>query len=177
MRRRATMLGAVCAGLAQLAGFGRAEAQSLEYAIKAAYLTKFVPFITWPDGTFPAPNAPVTICVAGGDPFGGKLEEAAAGAKFGDHPLVVRKAQAADQGCQIAFLPPGSEGALDALRGKPVLTVTDSGGPARGVIGFVIDNNHVRFDIDDALAAQDGLAVSSKLLSLAHAVKPREAAP
>jgi len=41
------------------------------------------------------------------------------------------------------------------------------------VISFVIDANHVRFDIDNASAAQTGVVISSKLLNLAHAVKPR----
>jgi hypothetical protein len=53
------------------------------------------------------------------------------------------------------------------------VTVIDSGLKARGVISFVIQDNHVRFDIDDALAADGGLTISSKLLGLAHAVKPR----
>jgi hypothetical protein len=35
----------------------------------------------------------------------------------------------------------------------------------------------VRFDIDDAAAAKDGLSISSKLLDLARKVKPRKAAP
>ena len=39
------------------------------------------------------------------------------------------------------------------------------------MISFVIEDNHVRFDIDDAMAAEGGLAISSKLLGLAHAVK------
>jgi hypothetical protein len=149
---------------------------SLEYAVKAAYLTKFIPFITWPDTSLPAPNAPIVICVAGEDPFGGKLEQAAMGARLGEHPVTVKKA-APDAACQVAFLGAGGEGALDALHGKPVVTVTDSGLKAHGVISFVVVENHVRFDIDDALAAQDGLVVSSKLLSLAHAVKPRGATP
>lgn len=42
-----------------------------------------------------------------------------------------------------------------------------------GVISFVIEANHVRFDIDDAEAGQDGLVISSKLLGLAHAVRQR----
>ena len=54
-----------------------------------------------------------------------------------------------------------------------MVTVTDSGLKARGVISFVIEDNHVRFDIDDAAAAQGGLMISSKLLGLAHAVKQR----
>jgi len=37
----------------------------------------------------------------------------------------------------------------------------------------VVAANHVRFDIDEAAAAQGGVAISSKLLSLARAVKPR----
>jgi hypothetical protein len=67
--------------------------------------------------------------------------------------------------------------ALDAARGKPILTVTDlqANAAVHGMIGFVVENGHVRFDIDDAAAAQSGLTVSSKLLSLARSVKPRSA--
>ena len=176
MRARLILTCALCAGLALAAGLCGAQAdEALEYAVKGAYLTKFIPFITWPDGALSAPNAPVTICVLGDDPFGGKLEQAAAGAKLGEHPVTVKKTAAPDATCQIAFLGAGAETALDSLRGKPVVTVTDSGLKAHGVISFVLVDNHVRFDIDDALATQDGLAVSSKLLSLAHAVKPRGA--
>jgi hypothetical protein len=53
------------------------------------------------------------------------------------------------------------------------VTVTDSGLSVHGMISFVIENNHVRFDIDDAMAAEGGLVISSKLLGLAHAVKMR----
>jgi hypothetical protein len=65
--------------------------------------------------------------------------------------------------------------ALVAMKGAPVLTVTDEATHPndRGVISFIIDANHVRFDIDDAAAAQSGLVISSKLLGLAHSVKPR----
>jgi uncharacterized protein DUF4154 len=176
MRIRQILPRALGAGLALAAGLCAARADdSLEYAVKGAYLTKFIPFITWPDGVLPAPNTPVVICVPGDDPFGGKLEQAAAGTRLGEHPVVVKKTPAPDAACQIVFLGAGTEAALEALRGKPVVTVTDSGLKAHGVISFVLVDNHVRFDIDDALAAQDGLAVSSKLLSLAHAVKPRGA--
>jgi hypothetical protein len=79
--------------------------------------------------------------------------------------------------CQLVFLGKVDEtvaaGALDAVKGKPVVTVTDSGLKAHGVISFVIQGNHVRFDIDDTVAAQGGMVISSKLLSLAHAVKTR----
>jgi hypothetical protein len=167
---------AACLGLALTSGAPAAMADaSLEYAVKAAYLTKFIPFITWPDGAFASPAAPVTICVLGDGPFGGKLEQAAAAARNGDRPITVRHVAGADPNCQLLFVGAGEEGAVEALRGKPVVTVVDSAARARGVISFVIADNHVRFDIDDAAAQADGLAISSKLLGLAHAVKQRSA--
>jgi hypothetical protein len=77
----------------------------------------------------------------------------------------------------LIFLGPSdpavTEGTLDSVKDKPVVTVTDSGLKARGVISFLIDANHVRFDIDNGAAARNGIVISSKLLSLAHAVKQR----
>jgi hypothetical protein len=46
---------------------------------------------------------------------------------------------------------------------------------AHGVISFVVIANHVRFDIDNAAAEDAGLRISSKLLSLAHAVHQKGA--
>jgi len=154
--------------------------KALEYAVKAAYLPKFIPFITWPDGTFASPTAPVNICLLGADPFGGRLDQAAGTIKAGDREIAVRHLSGPDPptACQLLFLGSGTdtglaEATLQALKGKPVVTVTDSGMNAHGVISFVIDANHVRFDIDDAQAAQDGLVISSKLLGLAHSVRQR----
>lgn len=177
MRLRALLAATALGCLAPLAPAGAADA-SLEYAVKAAYLPKFIPFITWPDSAFSSPTQPVTICVLGGDPFGGKLEQSAASARSGERAIAVRRLAAPDPEavCHLLFLSGDAaiaEGTLDAMKGKPVVTVTDSGLKARGVISFLIEANHVRFDTDDAAAAQDGLVISSKLLGLAHAVKQR----
>jgi hypothetical protein len=151
----------------------------LEYAVKAAYIPKFVPFITWPDTAFATPSAPVTICVLGADPFGGKLEQAAGELRSGNRAITVRYLPGSDPSasCQLVFLSKTDEGVaeetLEAAKGKPVVTVTDSGLKAHGVISFVIEANHVRFDIDEAAASQGGVGISSKLLNLARAVKPR----
>jgi hypothetical protein len=169
----------VIALLLLFVGTGASADVSLEYAVKAAYLPKFVPFITWPENAFASPATPVTICVLGNDPFGGRLEQAVGELKSGHRSIIVRHLPATDASvsCQLVFLGKGdetaTEGTLDAMKGKPVVTVTDSGVKAHGVISFVIEANHVRFDIDDASAAQGGVVISSKLLSLAHAVKPR----
>jgi hypothetical protein len=99
--------------------------------------------------------------------------------KSGDRSIAVRHLPASDPpaSCQVIFVgnadAAAAEGALGAMKGKPVVTVTDSGVKAHGVISFLIEANHVRFDIDDAAAAQGGLVISSKLLGLARAVKQR----
>jgi hypothetical protein len=151
---------------------------SLEYAVKATYLYKLAPFVTWPPGEFDTAHAPFTICVVGEDPFGGYLETAVAGRGVGGHPFLVRRlgvlTPAAD--CQIAFLSrPGAQGiprALDAVSGKPVLTVVDSVAPDRkGIVQFVIRRGRVGFEINVGAATRNHLEISSKLLSLALAVR------
>jgi hypothetical protein len=153
----------------------QSQAPSLEYAVKATYLYKFIPFVTWPDSAFVTETSPFLICVTGHDPFDHLLADAIAGQRVGarpvllEHPAIVTAATK----CQILYIG-GSAGqsvaqALQAVAGTPVLTVTDSGlgGRAKGVIDFTVVAEHVRFDIDDAAAAANGLTLSSKLLSLA----------
>jgi hypothetical protein len=55
------------------------------------------------------------------------------------------------------------------VRGGPVLTITDAAlqSGAKGVVHFVIRNGRVRFELDEAAAAQNGLVLSSKLKALA----------
>lgn len=176
--RRFIAAGLGCAALLMPAA---AWAQSLEYAVKAAYLTKFIPFIQWPDTAFTSPTAPVTICLLGGDPFGASLDKAAGGAKPVDRPITVRHMDQPDPAapCQLLFIGSGDPAtiasALDAMKGRAVVTVTDMDAAPRGMISFVVSGNRVRFDIDDSQAAQSGLSISSKLLSLARSVKQRSA--
>lgn len=152
----------------------------LEYAVKATYLYKLAPFVDWPPTAFAAPKTPFRICVAGEDPFGDFLKKAVAGRGLGTHPFEVQRLAAAAPatGCQILFIShlPAQDmsQALDAVDGKPVLTVVDSDAPhAGGIVQFVIEHGRVRFAIDAGAAARNHLTISSKLLDLALAVKER----
>jgi hypothetical protein len=156
------------------------RAVSLEYAVKATYLYKLAPFVNWPAEEFATPDAPFRICVVGSDPFGDFLENAVAGRRFGNHPFEVQRLDSLtpDADCQIAFLShvpsQGISRALEAVKGKPVLTVVDSNVPERGgIMQFVIAQGRVRFEIDTAAAARNHLTISSKLLDLALVVRPR----
>jgi hypothetical protein len=149
-------------------------AEPLEYAVKAAYLTKFGIYVEWPDLE---PDVPLNLCVAGPDPFGKVLDSAASSQQPGSRTVVVHRIAAItpESNCQIAFFAnndPHAPQAINTLRGSPVLTVSDSGGKG-AIVNFVIRDNRVRFEIDAAAAAQNNLTLSSKLLGLAVTVKPR----
>lgn len=176
--RRAAIAAVVCA--VTLAPNASASA-SVEYSVKAAYLAKLGIFVQWPKAAFDTPQSPVVLCVVGTDPFGDVLDKSVEGQHVGERPLIVRrlKTVARDSGCTILFAG-GSEAqsvdqALQVVSGTGVLTVTDNAhdGHVDAVVDFVIQDGRVRFTIDDRVAAQNGIVVSSHLLGLALSVKPR----
>lgn len=154
------------------------RAQALEHAVKATFVYKLAAFVEWPAETFDGPQAPLVICVAG-EPVAALVDEATRGQALGSRPIVVRRLGAPAQAgaCHIVFVGgPRADmaGYLQAARGKPVLTITDDADDARakGVVNFVVRDNRVRFEIDLDKAAQQHLALSSKLASLAVNVLP-----
>lgn len=171
----------LAAGALALGGAATATAGdgSLELAVKATYLYKLAPFVTWPSEAYATPTAPLVICVQGADPFGAVLDHATTGQAVAGHPVEVRRLARidADSGCQIAYLaggPAQSEAqALEAVEHQPVLTVTDEafGAPAKGIVHLMLAGGKLRFSIDAGQAEANGVAISSKLLALAVAVK------
>jgi hypothetical protein len=152
----------------------RADNASLESAIKAAYVPKLAPFITWPSSQ--KPGGAFNLCVSGSDDVTKLLPQSVAGQQINGRTIQIHElANDADtQDCQILYIAnsPVASQMLAAARGKPVLTVTDGAQSAHGIVQLVVVQHHVRFDIDDSLAADAGLAISSKLLSLANSVMP-----
>jgi hypothetical protein len=161
---------------AQTSAIEIAQAPTAEYTIKAAFLYKFVPFVEWPPRAFPTSSTPLTICIAGDDPFGSLADQALLGQEFGPRGATLRRIASAEAGgaCHVMFV--GQDGGSPAdVRALPILTITDGDRNAdeKGIIHFVIRSNRVRFEIDDRAAQQSGLSISSKLLSLAESVRPR----
>lgn len=162
---------------------GGAGAQETEAAraVKATYLYKFAPFVEWPASAFPSSTAPFHICVVGDDAFGRLVARAAEGQRVGDRDIVVQRFAAvrSDSVCHILYVsgdgPAPVPDSLAAVHGRPVLTVTDAAnsGDVTGMVHFVIHQGRVRFEIDDQLAREHGLAISSKVLQLAIRVRPR----
>lgn len=179
MRRTRALFGLAVAASA-LTTSAAASTAVTETAVKAAFLPRFARYVTWPPPAAPAGGDPFVLCVIGEDPFGKEVDSAARTQAVDGRRIVVRRLGSADRAgnCQIAYIAGGrnqSVGqALAALRGRPILTVTDSrsGGP-RGMIHFAVAGGRVRFFINEADAAKCGLSISSRLLALAISVNQR----
>lgn len=178
--RRTRQLFLAIFGAGLLAAAAGAPAQVSETDVKAAFLPRFARYVDWPPSASPSGADPFVLCVIGSNPFGDGLDSAARAQSVDGRRIIVRRLDSTSgaDGCQIAYVAGTriqSVGQLlAALRGKPILTVTDSrNGGSRGIIHFSITDGRVRFSIDEADAARRGLTISSRLLALAISVKQR----
>lgn len=152
--------------------------ESLEHSVKAAFLYKFGSYVEWPSTAFATPSSPLNVCVIGSaDSFISTLEKVVSTENINGRNVAVRPVKSApkDNSCQVLYIDASENSRVaeitESVRGTSVLTVSNEG--ASGIIDFVIVNNRVRFNIDDEAAAQNGLVISSKLLSVALKVKKR----
>jgi hypothetical protein len=163
-----------------LLGWGIAAAKiedSLEYAIKGAFLLKFGAFVDWPPSALPEPGAPFIIGIFGEDPFGADLDHTVQNREVHGRPVVIRRYKRVEQAkeAHILYISPSErerlEQILTSLDGTSILTVSDESPQPAGIINFIIQEKKVRFEIDLEAAERSGLKLSSKLLSLAKIVR------
>ena len=148
-----------------------------DYEVKAAFLLNFTKFVTWPEGAFEDSGSPLAICILGPDPFGPVMDQLAEGEEAGGRKVIVRRIERTPRAkaCQVLYVGvPEKEvaGVLSDL-GPGVLTVGQHAGFLNegGIINFVIEERHVRFDINRSAAASAGLTISARLLSVARATR------
>jgi hypothetical protein len=146
-----------------------------EADIKAGFLYNFARFIEWPQDAFNGPSDPLRIELIGRDPFDGRLDQIVAGKIVNNRPIRVIYSLSGDA-------PPSGHivvvsvsetkrltRLLEACGRKPIVTVSDIDGfvGSGGMIGFVTDNQRIRFAISNTTAEQRRLRVDSRMLSLA----------
>ncbi len=169
----------VCAGLATGGGStvcvrASTPAPDMEHEVKAAFLLNFARFVEWPSSAAGASD----VCTLGEDPFGPILEKTIQGKVAAGRALGVRRLApgAPVGGCAIVFVgeadPTQRARAIRELGDQPVLSVAETAGFAQegGIIGFVLEENRVRFEVNLPAAERAGLRVSSRLLDLARVV-------
>lgn len=149
-----------------------------EYEVKAAFLLNFAKFVEWPADAFGG-DGHFVIGVLGNDPFGHALDQMVKDKSVNGRRVVIRRLQTArdTKGCHILFISSSERGrlsqVLSSLNGSPFLTVADMDRFTQmgGMIGMVMQENKIRFEINVAITELARLKVSSKLLSLATVVR------
>jgi len=147
--------------------------------VKAAYLHKFAGYVEWPQKAFADPSKPFVVAVVGADDVYSELARLVVGRTVQGRPVEVRHLERTDLAADVHVLYIGKDvgaeaaaGIVAAYRGKPVLAVTDvpRGVDVGGALNFVQTEKRVRFDAAPAVAEQNGLHLSSRLLAVAERV-------
>jgi hypothetical protein len=159
-------------------GEAAGQTASGEYEVKAAFLFHFAQFVEWPGEAFKAADSPIEYCTLGEDPFGGALDASLKGKLVGARPMRVRhlKQVREIQDCHVLFI--GAEekkaisAALASVEGSATLTVGESEHFAQdgGMIGFCLEENKIRFEVNLTAAEHAKLKISARLLALAKSV-------
>jgi hypothetical protein len=155
-----------------------------EQEVKASFIYTVAKFVEWPESAFGAPEAPMVFAILGDELIGDALERVVDGKSVNGHPVTVRRATTLDDlaGCHVLFLGrlegPRLQDILGRLQGLHVLTVSESERFVRdgGVLGLLLDQNMVRFEVNVDAAARSRLSISSKILRLGKVVRDRKRA-
>jgi hypothetical protein len=168
-----------------LAAIAHAYAQNLsEYPVKAAFLLNFARYAEWPADAVRTLDQDVTICFIGRDPFGASLAPLE-GKSVQGRELRIRRGVTLDalNQCEMLFVPESEErrlaSILRATRGRAILTVSDIEGfaEAGGMIGLVIAEQRVLFDVNLNAVRGSNLWLSAQVLRLARNVIGSKATP
>jgi hypothetical protein len=156
----------------------RAEGDLGEYQVKAGFLINFAKFVEWPPEVMKDPSVSLTLCIADSDPFHGELDRIVQGKKIGNHALEIMhlsRNQTA-RSCLLLFIGFAEKKRipqiLAELASHPVLTVGESDGFLQqgGMIGLIVVDERVKFEVNLEATTRAGLKVSSRLLVLARSI-------
>lgn len=175
---KAKKIAALLAVLASLPVFPAAAQTADEISIKAAFLTRFGAFTSWPPSVLADPTSPLNVCVLGQRRLFEDILRAARASQGGGRPIVPRylSSSAERRGCHVLYIANTTDQdvaeSLAAVRREPILTVTDErNGSERGAIHFVTLNERVRFHVDLRHTESRDLHLNARLLAIAVSVR------
>jgi hypothetical protein len=168
------------------------SAQYKEYEVKAAFMYNFLKFIDWPEEKMAKGGNQIIIGIIGEDPFG-SATDVLKDKKVEDRDVVIKRFEGlqqlkeqAEKGkkeqlealktCHLLFICPSEKKItaeiIDIVKSDGVLTVGDTGGfiESGGAIGFFMEDNKIRFNVNLTSSDKAGLKIRSQLLRLAKKV-------
>ena len=174
----------------------RADSEkSKEYQIKAAFIYNFLKFVDWPKDKNAETNKPIMIGIIGSQEFIDAFDFIKE-KKMNDRDISIKyfagyekqkdtddrqwdKKMDALKVCHVLMFcnsdsvsVQDSAQIVEALRGLPILTIGETDGflESGGIINFVMEEEKVRFEINNTAARKARLDIRSKLLRLAKKV-------
>lgn len=156
-----------------------AQTSMSEYKVKALFLLNFVKYVDWPVTARPEAANPIIIGILGQDHFSDSLTQAVEGKNFNGREIIIKHLSADDdpRGCSILFISASENSRLNEILSKtsalPILTVGENASflEKGGIINFTLKDEKIRLEINLNVAQKVKLQISSKLLSVADAVK------
>lgn len=154
-----------------------AKAQINPTELKAVFLFNFAQFVEWPAAAFETADSPLVVGVLGADPFGKVLDDVLRNERARNRRLALERYKHLSdiERCHILYVSRSEQAHMDeileAVRGKPVLTVAETDDFARegGMIQLITDRK-VRLRINLKAAKAAGLNISAKMLQLAEVI-------
>jgi hypothetical protein len=148
------------------------EAQVSNYKLQAVYIFNFAKYIKWT-------NAPSTFVIGifGDAEMADFLQSNLQNKKIGNKPLeikVLNKIEEISQ-CQLVYLSKSKSKQLSAITdlvdGQEILVVTEEDLAKKGAaISFFVEDNTLKFRLNQRVLTKSGLIASSGLLSLASVI-------
>ncbi len=152
-----------------------------EYQVKALFLYNFANFVEWPRDAFVDQSSPLKMCLYGAVSFGEFLDFVD-GVQVRDRTLEVIRTTDYSQiqsGCHILFVGidhiPELQKFFSNLNHLFVLSIgnTKDFTKTGGVVNILRTSDQQRFEINLTKAIENGLLISSDLLSLARIINER----
>ena len=149
-----------------------------ESQVKAMFVYNFLKFVEWPSEPTRTKD-PFVVLIIGDGSTADATERFLESKTIGERPLFVRRTKWDHSlaGARAVFVvendPKKLRHILEAAAAAGVLAIGEGESFATngGVIGLLVENRKVRFDVDTTAAQVAGLRVSSKLLALTRVVR------
>lgn len=150
-----------------------------EYVVKAAYFYNFAKFVEWPPEAFATESAPYVIGVLNDEPFTKVLEQTINEKTFNGRQFVVKRLKWGEdyRDCHLLYINTSEQRRLEqilaSIKKASILTISeiDQFIHRGGILNLIMEENRILFEINADVAEQNGLKISSKLLTLARNVK------
>ena len=144
-----------------------------EQQLKVVYIYKFLSFISLPGDVTDS----YTVAILGPDPFGSEIEVLAS-KKVRGKPIKIERLTFLKKSscCHVLFVSPAMAKKLphilEEAKKNRMLTISDMDGFVNqgGMIGFVVKEGRVRFEVNLKAVKENDIKINSNLLEIANKV-------